>query len=392
MRLLLSLLSLTLFLPVSRIEAATDPTDIDITKKGAVVDKNLIPVAIEGFTGETDSVIKSDLWIQGFEFVSQDKAMFLIKGQNSGRLEGRLIDLSKNKQILGKAYNGASARKLAHAFTDEIVKTITGTNGIAQTKICFKVSTGRTSELYISDFDGHNPVKVTRDNSIVAAPTWIPGQFSLIYTSYMKENPDIFSHELSTGVRKTVAAYAGLKTSAAVSPDGARVAMILSKGGSPDVYVADIDGGNIKRLTTTRETESSPCWSADGLSILFTSRVSGRAQLYTIPALGGKMRRIGTIGASSTVTEPDWSPDGSTIIFTSQYRSGFQLCTVPASGGQVTTVAEGEDPSWAPNSRTVVYTRRVNGSRVVSLLDVPSKRTKDIRPVQGSCSQPSWSR
>jgi len=189
-----------------------------------------------------------------------------------------------------------------------------------------------------------------------------------------------------------VAAYAGLNTSAAVSPDGARVAMILSKGGSPDVYVADIDGGNIKRLTTTRETESSPCWSADGLSILFTSRVSGRAQLYTIPALGGKMRRIGTIGASSTVTEPDWSPDGSTIIFTSQYRSGFQLCTVPASGGQVTTVAEGEDPSWAPNSRTVVYTRRVNGSRVVSLLDVPSKRTKDIRPVQGSCSQPSWSR
>ena len=168
--------------------------------------------------------------------------------------------------------------------------------------------------------------------------------------------------------------------------------MILSKGGSPDVYVSDIDGANLKRLTTTTETESSPCWSADGQSILFTSRVSGRAQLYTVPAFGGKMRRIATTGASSTITEPDWAPDGSQIIFTSQYRGGFSLCTVPAGGGQAEVLAEGEDPSWAPNSRTVVFARRVKGGRVVSLLDVHTKRTKDVRTVPGSCSQPSWSK
>ena len=62
-------------------------------------------------------------------------------------------------------------------------------------------------------------------------------------------------------------------------------------------------------------------------------------------------------------------------------------------GGNATILASGEDPSWAPNSRTVIFTKRLKGGRrVLSLLDVPTKRYKDIPPVAGSCSQPSWAK
>lgn len=351
-----------------------------------------IPVALSGFTGEARSVLTFDLEIAGFKLVDENDATYVISGKNSDSLEGIVVDRLKSERKLAKRYTGGSARIQAHTFADEIVETLTGVKGVARTKIVFKVDVDGAKELYISDYDGHNPVRVTSDKSIVAAPTWVPGKFALYYTSYMRQNPDIYYHDLSSGKRMTIARHSGLNTSAAVSPDGSKICMILSKGGSPDLYVADKNGNDLKRLTKTAGGESSPCWSPDGQQICFTSRETGRARLYVMPAYGGKMVQLRTSGVS-TVTEPDWSPDGKTIVFTSQYRGGFNVCTIPSGGGTAKVIAGGEDPSWAPNSRTVIITRRVQGKRVLSLLDVETKHVKDIRQAfAGSCSQACWAK
>jgi hypothetical protein len=97
---------------------------------------------------------------------------------------------------------------------------------------------GGNGEIYVADFDGHNAQAITHDATIVAAPAWVPGRLAIYYTSYKRGNPDIFYHNLGTGQRHVVAGYSGLNTSAAVSPDGSKVAMILSRSGSPDVWVA----------------------------------------------------------------------------------------------------------------------------------------------------------
>lgn len=385
-------LVLTLFIGIAASVAAP-------VKEGTLVGDFLtpdpdgfIPVALKGFTGETKSVLTFDLEIAGFKLVAENAANVVISGKNSDVLEGTVVDRTGAMKTWGKRYTGGSARVQAHTFADEIVKALTGVDGVARTKIVFKVDTNGAKELYISDYDGHNPVRVTSDKSIVAAPTWVPGKFALYYTSYMRQNPDIYYHDLSSGKRLTIARHSGLNTSPAVSPDGSKICMILSKGGSPDVYVADKNGNDLKRLTKTTNDESSPCWSPDGQQICFTSRESGRARLYTIPAYGGKMVQLQTSGVS-TVTEPDWSPDGKRIVFTSQYRSGFNICTIPAAGGTAKVISDGEDPSWAPNSRTVIITRRVGGKRVLSLLDVETKHVKDIRQAfAGSCSQACWAK
>jgi len=356
---------------------------------GTVRGELAIPISLSGFTGEVDSVLRFDLFVQGFAITS-DGAAYQVSGSNNGQVQGRLSDAVTKQQIFGKAYSGASLRTQAHALADDIVEAVTRRKGIGRTKIAFKSDKGSSSEVYIADFDGHNAVATTADGSIVAAPTWVPGRRTLYYTSYKLNNPDIFVHHLDSVERAVVARYSGLNTSAAVSPDGRRVAMILSKSGSPNVWVADADGSNLKQLTTTREGDSSPCWSPDGQTICFSSRASGRSALHLVPAGGGAMRRLSVVGTPNA-TEPDWSPDGKTIVFTAQMGS-FQICTVPASGGEATVVAAGEDPSWAPNSRTVVFALRSGGKRILSMLDVPTKRVKQLPAISGSCSQPSWSK
>ncbi|MGD1087152.1 MAG: hypothetical protein ABR955_00290 [Verrucomicrobiota bacterium] len=351
-----------------------------------------IPVSLDGFTGEVANVLKFDLYVQGFTFVAPDAAQYQISGSNAGNVVGRVVDPFAKSTILSRSYTGASLRRQTHAFSDDIVFAITGKKGIAQTKITFKVETaGGNGEIYVSDFDGHNALTVTHDNTIVAAPAWVPGKLAVYYTSYKVGNPDIFFHNLSTGKRRVIAGYSGLNTSAAVSPDGTKVAMILSKSGSPDVWVCDADGSNLEQLTATPEDESSPCWSPDGQWICFATKIAERRMLAKIPAGGGAIQRIPTPDAPNP-TEPDWSPDGKWIAFTRQ-AGEFDICVMPADGSLPPTVlVAGQHPSWSPNSRTLVFNRAVGYRQVLSLLDVFTKQVKDIARVSGNDSEPAWAK
>ena len=365
--------------------------DVDVFDAGEV---KAIPVAIEGFTGETLALLKFDLFVQGFEFVDKAKAQFTIKGSNDGgSVSGAVYDHVKRGFILNKRYRGGSLRLLAHTFANNAVEAITGSPGIGLTKIAFRQVHGRNTEIHVADFDGHNATRLTHDNSIAAGPEWTPNNDTLYYYSYRRHNPDIYSHNLQTGARQTVARYSGSNISPAVSPDGRRVAMVLSKAGSPDIWVGSANGTGLRRLTTTKEAESSPCWSPDGRWICFVSRAGGRTALYKIPANGGAMSRIRTTGVLNA-TEPDWSPDGKAIVFTTMRGGGvFEICIVPPGGGNVEVLATGEDPSWAPNSRTLMFTRRSGRKRFLSVLDVPTKRVKTLpRSFQGNCTQAAWSK
>lgn len=352
-----------------------------------------VPVNISGFTGEADNVLRNDLLFMGVMHVPLDQAQYLITGKNDGRVEGRVTDKVTKHQLLAKAYNGGSTRSQVHALADEIATALTQLPGIAQTKMAFKAESGPgRSEIYLADWDGHSPQAVTRDGSIVAGPCW-GNRTTLLYSTYKLGGPNIFAHQLSTGARSPVARHPGGNYSPAVSPDGTRVAMILSKGGSPDLYVANIDGSGLRALTSTREAEFSPCWSPDGKQICFGSRDKGSTMLFTISPSGGAPRRLFTTGAPSP-TEPDWSPDGKWIAFTSQTGT-FQICIVAANGGRggdAIVLVEGEDPSWAPNSRALLFCSGPDHAKRLSLLDVPTKQVKHVGRILESNSQPSWAK
>ncbi len=366
--------------------------EINIEHTGNFFGQKPIPVSMSGFTGEGVEVLKFDLTVQGFSFVTPDAAQYLISGSDAGNLTGSLTDKFAKRVLLSRSYNGASLRRQAHLFANEIVEAVTGKKGIGLTKIAYKSqpSGNGSGEIYVADFDGHGAQSVTTDGAIVAKPAWSPGKLAVYYTSYARGNPDIFYHSLSTGQRRVVAGYSGLNTSAAVSPDGSKIAMILSKGGSPNVWVCNADGTGLKQLTTGIE-DSSPTWSPDGSWICFATKHNERRRLAKVPAGGGTVQYLNTVGASNP-TEPDWSPDGKWIAFTSQ-MGDFNVCVVPVDGSLPPAVlVSGQNPSWAPNSRTLVYNRSMGYRQVLSVLDVFTKQYKDCARATGSSSQPAWAK
>jgi TolB protein len=349
----------------------------------------LIPISISGAGGEALSILKFDLSVLGMEVTTPDKADYLVTCTDNGRLEGRLKPSGAGAEIFARAYNGAGTRAEAHSFADDIVKAIRDTSPIFHTKIAYCHQASGSTEICVADFDGNDAVQMTRDNSLVATPAWAPGGKKLFYTSWLKGGTQILEHDVTSGQRKTFAAYGGANFNPVISPDGTKVAMILSKGGSPNLYVCNSDGSGLKELTGGRDDVSSPTWSPDGRQICYVLR-SGRASLRRISSEGGTPTEIRT-GVGGNVTSPDWSPDGKKIIFTSGSGS-FTLYVVAAGGGDAEKLVDGEDPCWAPNSRTVIFSRRVDYNKVLSLLDVPTKHVKDVGQISGNCSQPAWAR
>ncbi len=376
-----------LFLACAFTAPAQAAEELTIEKVGQA---ERIPIALQGFEGEVLQVLRFDLEIVGFRIVEPGEAQYWLRGRYQNHLEAWLQDQLAQQTLLARAYKGGTARQQAHALADDVVKKILGIPGIAQTKIAFRRNQNGISEIYVADYDGHNPIQITHDHTINAAPAWVPGRPAVYYVTYRYGNADIVLHDLRTGQRRFIARYSGSNISPAPSPDGQKVAMILSKAGSPDLYVADWDGSHLVQLTHTPVDEASPTWSPDGKQICFSTRIASRRTLAVISASGGKIRRLITAGVLNP-TEPDWSPDGRWIAFTSQMGE-FLICIIPATGGEARILAAGEDPVWGPNSRTLLYVRRVHGRRQLSLLDVFTKERKDVASNLGDCSQPTWAR
>jgi len=348
----------------------------------------LVPINISGFTGEADAVLRFDLSVLGLETTTADKADYLISGTANGQLEGRLKRGGGGAEVFARIYSSGDARSQAHAFANDIVKVVRDAAPIFLSRIAFCQVVGGNREVFVSDYDGHNPVQMTHD-TLVATPTWSPGGRKLFYTSWKSGFSQILEQDLTTGKRSVFSGSGGGNFSPAVSPDGRKVAMVVGKRGSPNLYVCDSDGGNLRELTEGSDDVSSPTWSPDSQEICYVQRPG--ATLHTININGGRPVAL-HVGIAANLTAPDWSPDGKKIVFTSG-SGNFHICVMNADGSNAENLlVSGEEPCWAPNSRTVIFTKRVGNQRVLSLLDVPTKHVKDMGQISGSCSQPAWAR
>ena len=359
----------------------------------------LIPIALIGYSGEVAEVLKFDLEVMGCKIVPDSEASFILKGAVERAVKGALTDKAGNFGF-NRKYAGGSVRDQAHALSNDTIQALTGKPGIAQTRILFKMKTGRRAEeIFLSDFDGHKPVALTNDKTLVGSPKWSPDNSEVYYTSWLKrggiENTTVIRQNMKTGVRDVMARYRGLNTGGALSPQGF-LAMILSKGGSPDVYVAppawefmkNLKGEGLNRICVTKEEESGVSWSPDGQWLCFATRARGKRMLVKVAAQGGNMMRVPTNGVLNP-SEPSWSPDGKWIAFTSQ-MGGFNVCVIPSQGGEAKVIASGEGPTWAPNSRNLIFTRRGVNKRGLAIVDVPTKQVKILPAFVGSASQSAW--
>src|SRR5581483_9830389 len=79
---------------------------IVIQREGTTFGMKPIPVSLDGFSGDAESVLKFDLYVQGFSFVSAADAQYQISGNNSANVIGNVTDKFAKKVILSRSYTG----------------------------------------------------------------------------------------------------------------------------------------------------------------------------------------------------------------------------------------------------------------------------------------------
>ena len=346
-------------------------------------------IALKPFAGPdgglAGKIVQNDLDLSGlFSIGLPERATYSVSGTAAGgSLQGTVTD-NRGSVVLQKTYAG-NIRQSAHRFSDDIVQTLTGSKGIASSKIAFVSNRSGSKEIYIADYDGANAVQLTRDGAISVAPAISPDGGRVAYTGYQSGYADIYLIDLASGARSRILKFPGTNSGASFSPEGGRIACTLSRDGNPELYIASANGGGANRLTRTRGVESSPSWSPNGSEIIYSSDERGGPQLYRISAGGGSGRLVPT--GYGYCTEPSWSPDGTKVAFTAR-QGGFNIGVVDLASGATRLLAQGQDPAFGPNSRHIIYS---DGSSLILLDSIKGRRTPIVTGL-GKVSEPSWSR
>lgn len=337
-------------------------------------------------------------------FTVVDKGAADYRVKVSGSVENFTIDLMNDSRvsIMSKRISGASdVDTVAHNAVDAVLENQFSIPGICRTKLAFSIAvSAKNKEIYVCDFDGANPIRMTQDNAISLEPQWMPDGKSLIY-SYTGSNYTALKQRRfsSAGSAKEntriVAQYSGMNGGGAISPDGKYVAMVLSLGNRVDLYVRALEGGSLTRLTNDKAVEASPCWSPDGSKICFVSDKSGRPVLYVISAKGGAATMITGLSGSERVS-PDWSSDNQ-LAYCAKIGGSYQLAVAKINGSAGTMkqigvtgkdVFPGENPSWAPDNRHIIMAN--SGSIYIVDTRLGTKRVPFTS--QSQIVQPAWSR
>lgn len=199
------------------------------------------------------------------------------------QVTAKAVDARSGAVVLDKKYPNALRvmRQSVHKLSDDIIFQVAGEKGICRTKIAFVSDMTGKTELYISDYDGHNVFRMTRDEGVCLLPAWSPSGNYITYTSYRRLNPDLWWVSSSGKSRGILSFFPGLNAAASWSPDGERIALSISKDGNAEIYTVKRDGTDFKRITFNRGIDTSPSWSPNGREIVFNSDLSGH-RIYTL--------------------------------------------------------------------------------------------------------------
>jgi dipeptidyl aminopeptidase/acylaminoacyl peptidase len=181
-------------------------------------------------------------------------------------------------------------------------------------------------------------------------------------------------------------------SSAVLSPDGERAAVVGDDGESEGIFLVSVADGS----STFWLEGGSPAWFADGKRIVFTRD----GDLWVASVGSTAAQRLTEDDLDERAPRP--SPDMRWVAFYSG-RSGHQdIWVIPADGSaaprQVTNASMTLDdaryaPSWSPNSKQIAYFSNKSDywEDDVWLVDVASGRERQISRSLMARSTPVWS-
>lgn len=289
----------------------------------------------------------------------------------------------------------AGFRMAVHRISDEIVRWVTGTAGVAASRLAY-VAGGR---IYVVDADGHGPRPVTAGGSTALSPAWSPDGRRLAYTRLVDGKGAVVIEDLLTGGRTTAPGTgSALNITPAWSPDGRLLAYANSGEEGTNLFLANIaDNCCVQRLTVGRFADNlSPTFAPDGRRLAFVSTRAGPPQVYVMDADGTDQDLLVPFdfGATGPSNAPEWSPDGTQVAFHRDVSGSPQLFVMDVASRrirQLTSSGRNEDPTWAPDGRHLAFISDRTGRRQVWIIDLETSRVRQLVS-PGAARLPAWSR
>ena len=283
-----------------------------------------------------------------------------------------------------------------HVVADEIERWITGTHGIAATRIAFVDGT----KLKIVDSDGANERTIPTVGAALS-PAWHPSGRYLVYVDADDRGTRIAQVDLRTmKPRLLSASNRALNITPVYTKDGKNIVWANGGDSPAELVLASAAGDDSVAKPFVGRTgfeTTSPSFSPDGKQVVFMSPVPLTPQLYTMNVDGTALRRITPVvpGKRSYRTGAEWSPAGDEIAF-QQQNGDFQVWTIRVKDRvmtQLTNEGENEDPAWAPDGRHLSITRRlgaIGDPRGIWVLDERTGRLRQLT-VAGDARLSDWS-
>ena len=281
-------------------------------------------------------------------------------------------------------------RAAVHQISNTVIKELTGEEGIADTRIAFASRRRGDKEIFVIDYDGHDPYRVTSLDTISMTPDWHPNGQEICFTTFVRGNADLYCASAGGGSARPLSTQNGLNIAPAWSPDGRRLALTLTKDGNSEIYALDPSGRRLDRLTFNIGIDTSPTWSPNGRQIAFESDRAGLPQIYVMDAEGANVRQLSRGGEAHS---PAWSPIGDRIAYVERVGGRFQIVTVDADGGSrqvMTSTGDNEDPSWSPDGLHIAFSSTRAGGSDIYTMDWDGQNIRRVTRGAGFQS-PAWS-
>jgi Tol biopolymer transport system component len=216
------------------------------------------------------------------------------------------------------------------------------------------------NEIYVMDWDGGQPVRLTAHAASDTDPDLSTNGRDVVFTSNRSGNNDIFIMDRTGRNPVNLTNHPANDGWARWSPNGRHIAFHSFRDGNFELYLMDSDGGDVTRLTNYPGVDQFPDWSPNGHEIAFRRDTD----VYVLDLNSGEARRL--TAATPLNQMPVWSPSGQEIAFMSA-RAGYpsvflmnadgsdQRNLTPKDPGDADSDWISRAPSWSASGREIFF-------------------------------------
>ncbi len=274
---------------------------------------------------------------------------------------------------------------------------------------------------YLESFDGHGdvmlapaaggpPLRLTAEPG--AQPTASYGGGILCWidagtVGFVAPDGQLHAISVEGGPTRQLTRLDGRAAAPSASPDGRRVACMVSTKTDQQIALIDVRGeawparvssGGDFTLDPTLSADGSVAWHAWDVPNM--SWDGGQIHLRTPD---GESRAVDG-GDDVSVSQPRFSPDGRTLAYVSDRSGWWNLWIYDVAGGErhplIQEEAEHGGPiwgpggmryAWSPDGRRIAFVRSAAGFSGIHVVDVAGGTSRPLGPQDGSVSAVSWS-